>query len=140
MEIRTVHGTGPDGPRPGVGAAHPLHTSGRSTHGAQMVRDTWLDGPRPGALAAPPLRTSGRSAPGTQTVRGTWPDGPRPGAGVAPPLRTSGRFAPRARTVRDVAEGLILRSNLDLASQERSRWRGEILGCVLVSAGHSRRL
>jgi hypothetical protein len=33
-EARTVHDTGPDGPRPGAGATPPLHTSVRSTPGA----------------------------------------------------------------------------------------------------------
>jgi hypothetical protein len=34
VEARTVRGTGPDDPRPGAGAAPPLHTSGRSAPGA----------------------------------------------------------------------------------------------------------
>jgi hypothetical protein len=38
-EARTVCDTGPDGPRPGVGATPPLCTSGRSAPRARIVRD-----------------------------------------------------------------------------------------------------
>jgi hypothetical protein len=38
-EARTVRGTGPDGPRPGAGAAPPLRMSRRPAPEARMVHD-----------------------------------------------------------------------------------------------------
>jgi hypothetical protein len=67
------------------------------------------------------------------TVCGTGPDDLRPGAGATPPLRTSGRSAMVQRV-------FFLAADLDLASREGPRRGGEIVGCVLASAGHPRRL
>jgi hypothetical protein len=57
-------------------------------------------------------------------------DGPRPGVGATPPLRTSGRST--------MAQRVFFAAGLDLASREGPRRGGEIIGCVLASAGHPR--
>jgi hypothetical protein len=43
-------------------------------------------------------------------------------------------------TIHDDIEGLFFIADLDLASGEGPHRGGEIVGCVLASAGHSRRL
>jgi hypothetical protein len=76
-----------------------------------------------------------------RTVRGLGPDGPRPVAGAGSSLR-------RGRTVRawwpDSPRvrrgGGVRQQHLDLTSREGPRQGGEILGFVLGSAGHPRRL
>jgi hypothetical protein len=68
-----------------------------------------------------------------RTIRGIGPDGPRPGAGATPPLRTSGRSV-MAQRVFFFAVGL------DLASREGPCRGGEIVGCVLASTDHPRRV
>jgi hypothetical protein len=74
-----------------------------------------------------------------RTVHGQGRDGPRHGAGATPPLHTSRRSASGARTVRDGVEGL-LRSRPRSHLREGPHWGGEIVGCVLASTCHPRRL
>jgi hypothetical protein len=70
-------------------------------------------------------------------VRGTGPNGPRPGARATPPLRMSGRSVPGAQMVRDGVEGL-LRRRPRSRLMGGTRRGGDIVGRVLVSAGHPR--
>jgi hypothetical protein len=60
-------------------------------------------------------------------------DGPRPGAGATRPLHTSGRSAMAQRV-------FFFAADLDLTFREGPRRGGEIVGCVLASVGHPRRL
>jgi hypothetical protein len=82
-----------------------------------MVRDIGSDGPRPSAGASPPLCMS-------RTVH-AW--------GSNDPCLGLGRSA-MAQTVFFAA------ADLDLAFREGPRRGGEILGCVLASSGHPKRL